>query len=444
MSRTLSLILYNLCLPFGLLAMAPGALVKMRRRGGKWGDFSQRLGRYDDALMTAIKSLPRAGGRFWIHAVSVGEVEIAKKLISGLLAAHADCSVVLTTTTPTGRELTRKFAEKHAGRVIAAYSPIDLPFVVRRALRAFDPTHLVLVEAEVWPNLVSACWRAGIPISLVNARLSSRSESRYRAFGFLVRPVFAMLDQVLVQETVDVSRWAALGVEGSRITHTGSVKFDPDGVTTSDARLAAFRALLQKAGWNESAPVLLAASTHPGEELEIAKVFQKLQGGIPDLKLLVVPRHVERTSEVVDELRSIGLHPALRTELDTTAVESAVVIVNTTGELRAWQHLASVVIIGKSFLAKGGQNPAEALMASKPVVFGPHMENFAALAAHLLRHDGAMAVAGFAELQPVCAKLLRDHSYAQKIARAGNSALTEHEGATQRTVDRLLALTPRK
>jgi 3-deoxy-D-manno-octulosonic-acid transferase len=444
MSQALSLIIYNLCLPFGLLAMAPGALVKMRRRGGKWGDFSQRLGRYDEALMTALKSLPRAGGRFWIHAVSVGEVEIAKKLASRLLAAHADCGIVLTTTTPTGRELTRKFAENHASRVIAVYSPIDLPFVVARVVRAFDPTHLVLVEAEVWPNLVSACSRAGIPISLVNARLSSRSEGRYRAFGFLVRPVFAMLDQVLVQETDDVSRWAALGVERSRIAHTGSVKFDPDGVTTSDSRLAAFRALLQKAGWSESAPVLLAASTHPGEELEIAKVFQQLQPVIPDLKLLIVPRHVERTPEVVDQLRSIGLQPALRTDLETTSVGSAVVIVNTTGELRAWQHLASVVIIGKSFLAKGGQNPAEALMASKPVVFGPHMENFAALATHLRRHDGAVAVAGFAELQSVCARLLQERSYAQRIALSGNSALTEHEGATQRTVDRLLALTPRK
>ena len=444
MSRTLSLIIYNVCLPFGLLAMAPGALVKMRRRGGKWRDFSQRLGRYDEATLAAIRALPRAGGRFWIHAVSVGEVEIAKKLITRLLSTQADCGVILTTTTPTGRALTREFADKHAGRVVALYSPIDLPSVVRRALRALDPTQLVLVEAEVWPNLVNTVSLAGIPISLINARLSPKSEGRYHAFGLLVKPVFGLIDQVLVQETEDVPRWSALGVDAKRIKRTGSVKFDPEGVTTGDSRLAAFRSLLAKAGWSESAPVLLAASTHPGEEAEIGRVFTALKPDVSELKLIIVPRHVERTAEVVEQVRAVGLQPALRTELEGNAIATDCVIVNTTGELSAWQHLASVVIIGKSFLAKGGQNPAEALMASKPVVFGPHMENFAALVSLLLRHSGALPVAGFAELQSACARLLRDRAMAQKIATAGKSALTQHEGATRLTVDHLLALAPRK
>lgn len=444
MSRALSLILYNLCLPFGLLAMAPGALVKMRRRGGKWSDFGQRLGRYDEATLSAINALPRAGGRFWIHAVSVGEVEIAKKLITRLLSTRAECSVVLTTTTPTGRALTREFAEKHASRVVALYSPIDLPFVVRRALRALDPSNLVLVEAEVWPNLVNAVSHAGIPISLVNARLSPRSERRYQAFGFLVKPVFALLDEVLAQETEDVPRWAGLGVEAKRITRTGSVKFDPEGVPASDSRLAAFRTLLANAGWQESAPVLLAASTHPGEEAEIGKVFKALTSEIAGLKFIIVPRHVERTAEVADQLRGVGLQPALRTDLEHTVAETDCIIVNTTGELGAWQHLASVVVIGKSFLATGGQNPAEALMASKPVIFGPHMENFAALVSLLLRHDGAVPVADFAELQSACARLLRDSALSQSIATAGKSALTQHEGATRLTVEHLLALAPRK
>lgn len=444
MSRALSLLLYNVCLPFGLLAMAPGALVKMRRRGGKWGDFSQRLGRYDDVTLAAIKALPRSGGRFWIHAVSVGEVEIAKKLITRLLATQPDCGVVITTTTPTGRALTREFAEKHTGRVVALYSPIDLPFVVRRAIRAFDSTQLVLVEAEVWPNLVSAASHASIPISLVNARLSPRSERRYRSFGFLVKPIFALLDQVLVQENEDIARWSALGVAKSRIKRSGSVKFDPEGVSTSDPRLPAFRALLAKAGWRESAPVLLAASTHPGEEAEIGKVYQSLKSDAPDLKLIIVPRHVERTAEVVEQLRAIGLHPALRTELETTTATTDFVIVNTTGELSAWQHLASVVVIGKSFLAKGGQNPAEALMAMKPVVFGPHMENFDALVTLLLRHDGAMRVADFPALSSTCKQLLEEPALAHKIASAGKAALTSHEGATRFTVESLLVLAPRK
>ncbi len=438
MSRALSLILYNVCAPFALLAMAPGALVKMRRRGGKWRDFSERLGHYDPAVLGAIRALPRAGGRFWVHAVSVGEVEIAKKIITLLLTRCADCGVVLTTTTPTGRELTREFAQLHAGRVVALYSPVDLRSAVRRALRAFAPTQLVLVEAEVWPNWVSAASRAGIAISLVNARLSKKSEGRYRKLGFMVRPVFELLGQVLVQEPDDVARWSALGVHASRIKHTGSVKFDPDGVIAGASRLATFRAVLNKTGWSDQSPVLLAASTHPGEEEAISKVFRSLKAGIHDLKLIIVPRHVERTSEIVATLRVMGLLPALRTDLETSAIKTDCIIVNTTGELSAWQHLATVVIIGKSFLATGGQNPAEALMACKPVIFGPHMENFSALASLLLHHGGAVRVADFAELESACAHLLRDRAFAKKAADAGRAALTRHAGATQKTVAHLI------
>lgn len=442
MSRVLSLIIYNLCLPFGLLAMAPGALVKMRKRGGRWSDFSQRLGRYDEATLAAIQALPRAGGRFWIHAVSVGEVEIAKKLITRLLAVRSDCGVVITTTTPTGRALTGDFAQKHPGRVVALYSPIDLPFVVRRAVVALEPTQLVLVEAEVWPNLVNTASRAGIPVSLVNARLSPRSEGRFRMFGFLVKPVFALLSRVLVQESEDVARWAALGVAADRIQKTGSVKFDPEGVGVSDGRLPAFRALLAKAGWSGSAPVLLAASTHAGEEVEIARMFQRIKRDAPGLKLMLVPRHVERTPEVVAQLRQISIESVLRSNLDANPSSSDCVIVDTTGELSAWQHLAGIVVIGKSFLATGGQNPAEALMAAKPVVFGPHMENFDALAALLLRERGAIRVADFAELESACRRLLCDPALGQKTAAAGRAALARHEGATRLTVESLLALQP--
>lgn len=439
MSRTLSLILYNLFLPFGLLAMAPGALVKMRRRGGKWSDFSQRLGRYDDATLAGIRALPQNGGRFWIHAVSVGEVEIAKKLITRLLATCPACGVIITTTTPTGRALTREFAERQAGRVVALYSPIDLPFVVRSALRSFAPSQLVLVEAEVWPNLVSIVSRAGIPISLVNARLSSRSERRYRALGWLVKPVFALLDQVLAQENEDIPRWSALGVDVKRIKRTGSVKFDPEDASTSDSRIATFRALLARAGWSNSSPVLLAASTHPGEEAGIANVFQTLKQSFPALKLMIVPRHVERTPEVAEQLRAMGLTPVLRSNLESQTAASDCVLVNTTGELSAWQHLASIVVIGKSFLATGGQNPAEALMASKPVVFGPHMENFDALVTLLLDAGGALRVPDFSGLESTCCQLLRDPELAQKTAAAGRNALARHEGATRLTVESLVA-----
>ena len=202
----------------------PSALVKMRRRGGQWRDFRERLGLLDENKLAAIRTLPRAGGRYWIHAVSVGEVEIAKKLISRMLVERADCSVVLTTTTPTGRQLADEFASRSTGAVIAAYSPLDLPFVVRRMLRVIEPAALVLVEAEVWPNLVNTAARAGVPIQLVNARLSPRSERRYQQLGWLVKPVFGMLSRVLAQEHQLYPRAVRWFVEGRLALSQGRVQ----------------------------------------------------------------------------------------------------------------------------------------------------------------------------------------------------------------------------
>lgn len=440
MSKTLSLALYNLALPFALLAMAPAALVKMRRRGGRWRDFNERLGFLPAAKLAAIAALPQGGRRFWVHAVSVGEVNVARKIIAHLITADESCGVVLTTTTPTGHQIAQELAQRHPGRVVAAYSPLDVPFVARRIFRAIRPTQLVLVEAEVWPNIVHTAAKLGVPVSLINARLSHRSESRFRVLGGIVRPVFALLDQVLVQEPEDIPRWVGLGVPLDRVFLTGSVKFDPEGAVVADKRLEQFRSILRNAGWTDRTPTVVAASTHPGEELRIAEVCERLRTILPDLMLLIVPRHVERTPQIVQELRSIGVSPALRTELEVSPAPTNTVIVNTTGELRAWQCLASVVIIGKSFLATGGQNPAEALMARKPVIFGPHMENFAALTALLLREKGALSVSDFAELQAVVSDLLKDSTRAERIAESGYQALTKHKGATARTITKLLAL----
>ncbi len=440
MTKRTSLALYNLLLPFGLVLMAPGALLKMRRRGGRWRDFGGRLGFPDRERIASIERLPRDGPRFWFHAVSVGEVNVAVKIIRRLLQSQPGCGIVLTSTTPTGRELAREFASKQPARIAAVYSPVDLPCTARRVLDEFRPGHLVLVEAEVWPNVVHQAKARGIPVSLVNARLSERSERRFLAIRPWVKPVFEMLDQALVQDEADIDRLCGIGVPRERVHLSGSVKFDPAGAVVSESRLAALRELLKKTGWSEGDLVIVTASTHPGEEIEIAKIHQRLRASVPGLRLLLVPRHVERTAEIREQLRGIGIEPALRSELESQPLAADTVLVNTTGELPAWQHLASLVVVGKSFLAEGGQNPAEALMAGVPVVFGPHMENFVELTQLLLSRNGAVQVSNLAELEQAAARLLADSSRRQAIARAGRDALTAHEGATARTVGRLLAL----
>lgn len=440
-SKALSLTLYNLALPLGLVCMLPGALVKMRRRNGRWRDLAQRIGCFDKDTRRAIDALPQRE-RLWVHAVSVGEVGVATKLITRLLQADADAGIVISTTTPTGHALAAAFATKHPGRIVTIFSPVDLPGVGRLLLEIIQPTQLVLVEAEVWPNLTAAAERLGIPVTLVNARLSPRSERRYRKFRQLVGPIFRMLKQVLVQEEADIARWQGFGVDAGRIHHTGSIKYDPDGATAPEAKIAELRSVLEQTGISRSQPVLLAASTHAGEEIEIARVFQRLSESVRDLALLIVPRHVERRAEITAALNGIGLSPALRSVPGSRIDPAApVFVIDTTGELAAWQHLATLVVVGKSFLAQGGQNPAEAALAQKPVLFGPHMENFTPLVELLLKKGGARQVADFAELAAASLELLQDTTKAATMAREGCAALKAHEGATLRSVARLLGPT---
>ncbi len=441
-SKALSLTLYNLALPLGFVCMVPGAIIKMRRRNGRWRDLAQRIGCFDKATQKAINALPQRE-RFWVHAVSVGEVGVAKKLITRLLKTHADLGIVLSTTTPTGHALAAELAAQHSGRVVAIFSPVDLPGVGRLMLERIQPTQLVLVEAEVWPNLTAAAERLGIPVSLVNARLSPRSERRYRKFRRLVGPIFGMLKQILVQEEDDIARWESFGVERDRIHLTGSIKYDPEGASVPAAKIDELRAVLTQTGIEPTQPILLAASTHAGEEIEFARVFQRLREKIRDLALLIVPRHVERRAEIATALKTIGLSPALRSISGSRVDSNApVFVIDTTGELAAWQHLATLVVVGKSFLAEGGQNPAEAALAQKPVLFGPHMENFTPLVELLLKKGGAQQVADFDELTSACLALLQDKTKAARMAQAGHQALKAHEGATQRSAARLLKNLP--
>ncbi|MCB1277331.1 glycosyltransferase N-terminal domain-containing protein [Prosthecobacter sp.] len=437
-SKALSLTLYNLLLPFGLVWMLPSAIVKMRRRNGRWRDLAQRIGFFDKATQNAINALPQRE-RLWVHAVSVGEVNVAKKLIARLLKTQPDLGIVLSTTTPTGHAIAAEVAAQHTGRLVAIFSPVDLPGVGRLMLERIQPTQLVLVEAEVWPNLTFAAERLGIPVSLVNARLSPRSERRYSKFRWLAEPVFRMLKQVLVQEEADIDRWEGLGVDRDRIHLTGSIKYDPEGAVVPATKIDELRTVLTQTGISPSQPALLAASTHAGEEVELARVFQRLREKIRDLALLIVPRHVERRAEIAAALNSIGIAPALRSDASTRVDSSApVFVIDTTGELAAWQHLATLVVVGKSFLAEGGQNPAEAALAQKPVLFGPHMENFTPLVDLLLKKKGAQQVADFDELESACLALLQDASKAAQMGQSGERALLVHQGATQRSVERLI------
>lgn len=446
MARFLTLLLYNLLYPVVLLCMAPAAWRKMKARGGSASDLWQRLGFFDPQTRQKLETLLERGPVWWMHAVSVGEVGVAARLIEELLNRKPTLHLVLSTTTPTGMALAQKLATKHDGRLLPIYNPLDGWFTVRRCLRHIHPERLVLVEAEVWPNLVLAARWRNIPVSLVNARLSPRSEKRYQRVLWLVRPIFSMLAQVFVQFPGDIARWERLGISRSRIACFGGIKYDEGAQGDLTEQIAVLAKLLEQMGWQKSDPVLLAASTHDGEEVEIAKVCAELRSSLPQLRLILVPRHAERANTVMQQLSEMGPAPVLRSLLGWSkesgeagdAAAAHCLLVNSTGELRAWQHLATVVVIGKSFLTKGGQNPAEAVSAGKPVIFGPHMENFEALVSQLLAAKAAVQVKDFAELRERCPALLINPAAAEQMVQAGRAALGDHEGATKRTADVLL------
>jgi len=437
MMRTLSLILYNLLLPFVTLAMAPGALLKMKRRGGRWRDFVQRFGIWPTHLHQAVATMRQSHRIIWMHAVSVGEVGVARKLIQSLLKVDDKVAVVLTSTTPTGLEQAQEAMKTHPGRVLAVYSPLDLPLVAKSLLNKLRPVQIVLVEAEVWPNLMATAQAAGIPVRLVNARLSQRSGRRFGRFRALIAPIFGMLDRVAVQEAEDAARWEHLGVPADRIIHTGSIKYDPQGAAPKPEQVEQLACILQGCGLGDERPLMLAASTHAGEERALAVVYLQLVDVFPQLGLIVVPRHFERGPEVAEDLRKLGLRLGLRSQ-PVELADCDVLVVDSTGELKAWQQLATVVVIGKSFLAEGGQNPAEAVMAGKPVVCGPHMENFIPLMQLLLKAKGAIQVKGLDEVAPAVTRLLKEPEEASALAERGRQALQKHEGATAATVRMLL------
>ena len=423
--------IYNLFWPLGLLIFLPGYFAKMIRRGGYREKFGQRMGIYDGAVRNRL-SKQRAT---WLHAVSVGEVNIALKLAKALRALEPDLQCVLTTTTTTGFALARKTAPAW---IEVMYTPLDYWPIMRRAFSVIRPARIVLVEAEVWPNLAATAHARGIPVALVNARLSPRSERRYRRFRFFVAPMFRLLDLVCVPEPRDIERWAALGVPRNRMHVTGSIKFDPD----VQAENLTVTASVSDAFSSDSL-VLFGGSTHRGEEEILVRVFLRLREQFPSLRLFIAPRHVERLQEIRAHLGAMPLRIMLASEaLTCDAADADCILLDTTGELQRWYGIATVVFIGKSLTAHGGQNPVEPILSGKPVVFGPHMENFATLAKTLVSNNAAMQVNDTDSLERTVGELLSDSETRQRLVENAHAALNEHKGGTARTATLIHGLGP--
>jgi len=415
---------YNFIFPFALFVILPRYLARMVRRGDYRRDFGQRFGCYSADLRAKFAQ----GEWFWVHAVSVGELLIALKLLDELHRRHPEWRFVVSSTTSTAHSLA---LSKERDWWVPVYTPIDSPPVVRRALDAVRPRAVILTESEMWPNFVWQSSDRGIPVVLVNARVSPRSANRYRRFAGLLRSVTRKLSLVGLQEKEHAELWRHLDVPAERIRITGSVKFDPEGDSPAARD---FRPVLQSFGIGRDEPIVLAGSTHDGEEEILVAALSMLRQTFPKARLLIAPRHVERTAKIVAQLETSGLRVARRTAPPRDAAPD-VLILDTTGELRDWYACADVVFIGKSLAGRGGQNPVEAIIAGRPVLFGPHMENFAALRDHLLAAGGAIEVRDASGLAAEMSKLLAEPERRTRLVAQASTALQPHRGATARTAD---------
>lgn len=428
-----SLFIYNFFFPLVFLALLPGFLLRMARRGGYREKFRQRLGRY-----TAAERERFAQGEWiWLHSISVGETLLALKIAREIRQLAPEKSIALSVTTSTGFAV----AQPHASDWIEViYNPLDAPWIVRRAFAAVRPRRLIFIEA-IWPNLLAEAKRRALPVTFL-PRLSPRSEARFRRCRFFTGPIFRLLDALAASEPEDTARWQSLGVDPARIRVTGNAKFEAAPVTGD--RTPELRALLRQLGVRDDAPVLLGGSTFPGEERILAETFRALRAQFPALFLILVPRHVERAAAILADLHSPNLHIELRSRLSTrnqkpeTTTTPDALLVDTTGELLDWYALATIVFIGKSLTATGGQNPVEPVLAGKPVVFGPHMENFAPIVTRWLAADAAVQVRDAAGLRTQIATLLADSTRRETLAQRAIAIAMLHAGATRRTAEWLL------
>jgi len=408
MPRTLYSILFTLSMPLVLMRLLYRA-VRAPAYARRW---SERFALGGDVRRDGI----------WVHAVSVGESIAAAPMVRELMRRHPELPVTITCMTPTGSEQIRKL---FGGQVGHAYLPYDLPWLQRRLLSKLQPRIGIIMETELWPNLVAECQRAKVPLVLANARLSERSAKGYQRVRLLVRPMFVALDWVAVQSRAEALRFGSLGVSKEAITVTGSIKFD----FCPPAELLSQAASMRRS-WGER-PVWIAASTHAGEDEQVLRAHQRLLQQLPDALLILVPRHPERFDSVAKLVADTGMGQVRRSQNGTPTAADQILLGDTMGELVLLYACADVAFVGGSLVPNGGHNYLEPAALGLPVLSGPHRFNFTEIS-DLLQGAGALQLVSDAEaLAERVAALLHSPAQRQHAGNAGKAVVEANQGALE-------------
>jgi 3-deoxy-D-manno-octulosonic-acid transferase len=413
-----------------LWLLLPLVFVRLALRSRRQPDYLQHLGERFGFYPPPVRG--RVGeGVIWLHAVSVGETRATVSLVSKLRAAYPDHQILLTHTTPTGRATSEQL---YGDDVLRVYLPYDYPFAVRRFLRHFHPKIGILMETEIWFNLIHEGAGAGVPMLLVNARLSEKSAKGYARFASLTRSALCALDAVAAQTPDDATRLTVLGAQN--ITVMGNLKFD---IAPPPAMLALGRDL--RAQFGTQRPIFLAASTREGEEALLLDAWQALDS---QALLVIVPRHPQRFDEVAGMLVKRGLCYQRRSENRAVGPDVQVVLGDSMGEMFAYYAAADLAYIGGSLLPFGGQNLIEACAVGTPVLVGQHTFNFADATRLAVEAGAVIRVSDAEELVQVVQRLLADAASLEEMSGQGVRFVNEHQGATDKALQVISAFVARR
>ena len=418
---------YSLLLFAAFLIYGPFYIKRMKKGSHYRPDLWKRFG------FVMPKPRPKKGFRILIHAVSVGETRAVIPVVKELKARIRDLEIYLTTTTGTGQKTAEQIG-KELDRVL--YFPIDFGFINAAFLRRIRPDCICLTETEIWPNFVQVASKFKIPLVLINGRISDKSYRNYR----LVRPFFRHLlrkfHALCMQSDLDAVRILSLGAEREKVRVTGNMKFDLGHLSLESSKVSALR---KKLGIMEGQPVLVAGSTHPGEEDLIIRAYKTLQATYPDHVLIVAPRHIERSESISNIIQEAGMKVILWSGFPEKGKigRGDVLLIDVIGILVRIYSLATIVVMGGSFIPHGGQNPLEPAFFGKPILFGPHMENFRAISTLLMDAGGAMMISE-GDLLKTLSGLLADKEGREKMGMAARGVLAANQGSADRTCNEII------
>ena len=372
----------------------------------------------------ALYNIKFPQGVIWFHAVSVGEAEALFPLIRKIQKQHPDAKLLITTTTPTGSARVKTVMQETVAHV---YLPYDIPDAVNRFMRCFKPKLAVIMETEIWPNLFVYCGKNDIPLYIINARLSEKSSRGYQKIPSLVHPALAAINLIATQTQDDAERFIAIGADSEKVLTLGNIKFDVEIPQTTIAQGLQIKADLFRGRF-----VWLIASTHKDEEAIFLEIYKEIKQKIPELLLVIVPRHPERFADVKKQCEQLMLAVVIRTAGDRVFTETDVYLVDTMGELKMLYAASDVAFVGGSMVPRGGHNILEAAAVGVPVMFGPYMVNFKEIARGVLSHKAAIQCQNKDELINSIVALYEQPVYRNALAEKGMEFVRQNQGAIAR------------